>query len=97
MSLRASTRPVMVFCGRHQRPASAVASSAWLAFEYLCGSGPSSAVTYLMAAGAPPEVIMELMGHSSLAMTAAYQHVMDAALDDAAERLESVLGRVASS
>ena len=55
-----------------------------------------SAATYLMAAGAPPKVIMELMGHSSLAMTAAYQHVMDAALDDAAERLDSILGRVAA-
>jgi integrase len=55
-----------------------------------------SAATYLMAAGTPPKVIMELMGHSSLAMTAAYQHVMDASLDDAAERLDSVLGRVAA-
>ena len=56
-----------------------------------------SAATYLMAAGAPPKVIMELMGHSSLAMTAAYQHVLDAALDDAADRLDSVFRRVASS
>lgn len=54
-----------------------------------------STATYLMAGGAPPKVIMELMGHSSLAMTAAYQHIADAVLDDAAERLASMLPSVA--
>jgi integrase/recombinase XerC len=31
-----------------------------------------STATYLMAMGVPPRVIMEIMGHSSLAMTARY-------------------------
>ena len=55
-----------------------------------------STATYLMAVGAPPKVIMELMGHSSLSMTMGYQHVMDAVLDDAAERLASIFPTAAT-
>jgi len=49
-----------------------------------------STATYLMARGVPPRVIMEIMGHSSLAMTARYQHLIDGVLDDAAERLAGI-------
>jgi site-specific recombinase XerD len=40
--------------------------------------------------GVPPRVIMEIMGHSSLAMTTKYQHVMEGMLDDAADRLANI-------
>jgi|SRR5579884_3776580 len=49
-----------------------------------------STATYLMAMGVPPRVIMEIMGHSSLAMTARYQHVIESVLEDAADRLASI-------
>jgi integrase len=49
-----------------------------------------STATYLMAMGVPPRVIMEVMGDSSLAMTARYQHVMESVLEDAADRLAQI-------
>lgn len=49
-----------------------------------------STATYLTSAGVPPRVIMELLGHSSLAMTVKYQHVMSPMLLDAAARLEAM-------
>ena len=49
-----------------------------------------STATYLSAMGMPPRVIMEIMGHSSLAMTTKYQHVMEGMLDDAADLLANI-------
>jgi site-specific recombinase XerD len=43
-----------------------------------------------MMMGVPIRVVMEIMGHSSISMTSKYQHVVDAALDDAAERLAHI-------
>jgi site-specific recombinase XerD len=50
-----------------------------------------STATYLLAAGVPARVVMELLGHSQISMTLnTYSHVLPAMLDDAAARLESV-------
>jgi len=49
-----------------------------------------STATYLMARGVPARVIMEIMGHSSITMTARYQHIIESVLDDAAERLAQI-------
>jgi integrase len=49
-----------------------------------------STATYLTAMDVPPRVIMEIMGHSSLAMTTRYQHVMSVMLEDAANRLATI-------
>jgi integrase len=54
-------------------------------------SGGHSAATYLMAAGVPDRVVMEILGHGSLAVTSRYEHVMSTMLSDAAERLARVL------
>jgi integrase len=43
--------------------------------------------TYLLGAGFPPRVAMEIMGWSQLSMLKRYQHVLDSMLTDAAERL----------
>jgi len=46
-----------------------------------------STATYLLAAGVPDRVVMEILGHSSITMTSRYEHVMSSMLSDAAERL----------
>ncbi len=46
--------------------------------------------TYLTAAGVPPRVVMEIMGHSTMAMTQRYSHVLGQMVTDAADRLEAV-------
>src|SRR5438270_8310499 len=56
-----------------------------------------STATYLTAMDVPPRVIMEIMGHSSLAMTSKYQHVMESMLDHAADRLASIFPVTASN
>jgi len=48
----------------------------------------SSTATYLLAAGVPDRIVMEIMGHSQISMTLRYQHVLPAMLDEAAARLE---------
>jgi site-specific recombinase XerD len=40
---------------------------------------------------------MEILGHSNLAMTRVYEHVLGSVLQDAATRLESLLGAAASA
>jgi integrase len=51
-----------------------------------------STATYLLAAGVPARVVMELLGHSQISLTLnTYSHVLPGMLDDAAARLESVL------
>jgi integrase len=45
----------------------------------------------LLAAGVADRVVMEMMGHSSISMTARYQHVPDALQREAASRLDALL------
>jgi integrase len=47
-----------------------------------------STATYLLGAGVPERVVMDILGHSNLAMTHHYQHVLSGMLVDAAARLE---------
>ena len=49
-----------------------------------------SAATYLLAAGVPDRVVMDILGHGSLAMTAHYEHVISTMLTDAADRLARI-------
>jgi integrase len=49
-----------------------------------------STATYLLAAGVPDRVVMEILGHSSITMTTRYEHVMSTMLADAAQRLAQV-------
>ena len=46
-----------------------------------------SAATYLLAAGVPDRVVMEILGHSSLAMTSRYEHVLSDMLASAGDKL----------
>jgi len=56
-----------------------------------------SMATYLTAAGVPPRVVMEIMGHSTMAMTQRYSHVLGPMVADAAARLEALWARAAAS
>jgi integrase len=48
----------------------------------------------LLAEGVHLRVIMELLGHSSISLTAnTYAHVMPAAMRDVADKMEAVLAR----
>jgi site-specific recombinase XerD len=50
-----------------------------------------STATYLLAAGVPARVVMELLGHSQITLTlGTYSHVSPAMLGEAAERVERV-------
>jgi site-specific recombinase XerD len=52
-----------------------------------------SAASLLLAEGVQLRVIMELLGHSSIALTAnTYSHVMPAAMRATAETMEALLG-----
>ena len=52
-----------------------------------------TAASLLLAEGVHLRVIMELLGHSSISLTAnTYAHVMPAAMRDIADRMESILG-----
>lgn len=49
--------------------------------------------TLLLSAGVPPRAIMELLGHSQITLTlGTYAHVIPAMLEDAAARMDAVLG-----
>jgi integrase len=50
-----------------------------------------SAATYLLAAGVPDRVVMEILGHSSLAMTSRYEHVLSDMLSSAGDKLARFL------
>lgn len=52
-----------------------------------------SAATILLAAGVPERVVMEILGHSTLAMVKCYQHVLPGLTVAAAERMDRVMGR----
>jgi integrase len=49
-----------------------------------------SMATYLVAAGVPERVVMEILGHSTLAMTQRYSHVLSPMVQDAAIKLEAL-------
>jgi integrase len=52
-----------------------------------------SAASLLLAQGVPLRMIMEQLGHSSIALTAnTYAHVMPAAMRDVADKMEAILG-----
>jgi integrase len=52
-----------------------------------------SAASLLLAQGVPLRMIMEQLGHSSIALTAnTYAHVMPAAMRDVADKMELILG-----
>jgi integrase len=52
-----------------------------------------SAASILLAEGTPMRVVMELLGHSTITLTAnTYSHVMPAALREAADAMERALG-----
>lgn len=46
--------------------------------------------TWLTAQRVPDRVVMGILGHSSTAMTARYQHVMQSMVDDAADQLAAI-------
>jgi integrase len=50
------------------------------------------AATILLAAGVPERVVIEILGHSTLAMVKRYQHVVPGVTIAAAERID-VMGR----
>jgi len=52
-----------------------------------------SAATILLAAGVPERVVMEILGHSTLAMVKRYQHVLPGLTLAATERMDRVMGR----
>jgi len=52
-----------------------------------------SAATILLAAGVPERVVMEILGHSTMAMVKRYQHVLPGLTIAAAERMDKVMGR----
>ena len=56
-----------------------------------------SMATYLVAAGVNERVVMEILGHSTLAMTQRYSHVLAPMIIDAADRLEALWARAAAT
>ena len=55
-----------------------------------------STATYLLAAGVPDRVVMEILGHSSITMTTRYEHIMSTMLADAAERLSAIFPSIST-
>lgn len=51
-----------------------------------------SAATLLLAQGVPQRVVMEQLGHSTLAMAARYTHVVPSLMDEAAAAMDRALG-----
>jgi integrase len=50
-----------------------------------------TAATLLLLQGVSTRVVMEILGHSQISMTARYQHVLPEATRDAADRMGQVL------
>lgn len=46
----------------------------------------------LLAQGIPARTVMEVLGHSTLAMTTRYQHVADELMAEAAKAMDRALG-----
>ncbi len=51
-----------------------------------------SAATLLLAQGVPQRVVMEQLGHSTLAMTQRYTHVLPSLMSEAAAAMDRALG-----
>jgi integrase len=81
---------------RAQRSFNRALKSAGLPTTYTPHSLRHSAATYLLAAGVPDRVVMEILGHGSTAMTTHYEHVMSTMLTDAADRLARIFPAAAS-
>ena len=50
-----------------------------------------STATLLLAQGVPARVVMELLGHSRITMTARYTHVVPELMDDAAKAMDRLM------
>ena len=50
-----------------------------------------TAATLLLAQGVDRRVVMEILGHSQISMTARYAHVLSQVMSDAAERIGQAL------
>src|SRR5262249_29261787 len=50
-----------------------------------------SAATFLLLRGVKERVVMEVLGHTSLAMTSRYMHVLDGLKREAAEQMDRLL------
>ena len=50
-----------------------------------------TAATLLLAQGVDQRVVMEILGHSQISMTARYAHVLSQVMSDAAERIGQAL------
>jgi len=54
--------------------------------------------TLLLAQGVPTRVVMEALGHSQMSLTAAtYQHVLPELKQEAANRIDNLLGEAESA
>jgi integrase len=53
-----------------------------------------TAATYLLSVGVATRVVMEILGHSTLAMTTRYQHVLSPMVTDAGTRLEGFFEQI---
>jgi integrase len=49
--------------------------------------------TFLLLQGVPDRVVMEILGHSQISMTARYEHVVTAMKQEAAEKMEALFTR----
>jgi integrase len=56
-----------------------------------------STATYLLGAGVPGRVVMDILGHSNMAMTHHYQNVLSGMLTEAATALEAWLAKPLAS
>jgi len=91
----------LVFATYEGRPLSAthVLSGSFRRIREAAGIGPMrfhdlrhSAATLLLAQGVPQRVVMEQLGHSTLAMTQRYTHVVPQLMHDAAAAMDRALG-----
>jgi site-specific recombinase XerD len=53
-----------------------------------------STATFLLSGGVPDRVVMQILGHSSISMTAHYEHILESMMEEAGERPASVFPSV---
>lgn len=91
----------LVFATYEGRPLAAthVLAGSFRSVREAAGIGPMrfhdlrhSAATLLLAQGVPQRVVMEQLGHSTLAMTQKYTHVLPQLMNDAAAAMDRALG-----
>jgi site-specific recombinase XerD len=88
-----------VWCQRDGRPIGAHADwDGWKALPKDAGirdarvhDARHTAATLLLAQGVDQRVVMEILGHSQISMTAKYTHVLRQAMSDAADRIGQAL------